>query len=59
MAVSLALAVGTITVPSGATTGWPPMIPLLLVLATLQVTPPSVDVLISIRLPTPLSSHSV
>ena len=37
MAVSLALAVGTITVPSGRTTGCPPMMPLLLVAATLQL----------------------
>src|SRR6476620_1567719 len=49
IAVSFALAVGTITVPFGATTGWPPMIPALLVCAGPQVSPPSVEVLISIR----------
>ena len=59
IAVSLAFAVGTITVPSGRTTGWPPITPLLLVFAAPQVTPPSVEVLISSRLPAPLSSHSV
>src|SRR6187549_2844265 len=46
MAVSFAFAVGTITVPSGRTTGWPPMTPELLVLAALHVTPPSVETLI-------------
>ena len=59
IAVSLALAVGTITVPLGRTTGWPPMTPVLLVFGAPQVRPPSVDVLISSRLPAPLSSHSV
>src|SRR4051794_11815227 len=31
MAVSFALAIGTMTVPSGRTTGWPPITPVLLV----------------------------
>src|SRR4051812_41264947 len=59
--VSLALAIGTITVPLGCTTGWPP-IPVALppvFLATPHVNPPSVDVLILIRLPLPWSSHCV
>src|SRR5690242_9867395 len=58
-AVSLALSIGTITVPSGRTTGCPPMTPALLVFAAPQLWPPSVDVLIWSRLPAPLSSHSV
>ena len=58
-AVSLALSVGTITVPSGRTTGWPPITPVLLVLAAPQVSPPSLEVLICSRLPAPLLSHSV
>src|SRR3954454_19212426 len=58
-AVSFALAVGPTTVPSGRTTGWPPMTPLLLVAGADQVTPPSVDVLICRRLPAPWLSHSV
>src|SRR5947207_5707812 len=44
IAVSLALAIGTITVPSGRTTGWPPITPVLLVFAAPQVRPPSLDV---------------
>src|SRR4051812_26728047 len=59
MAVSLALAVGTITVPSGRTTGWPPITPLLLVAGADQVWPPSLDRLIRRALPFPWSSHSV
>src|SRR6478735_966687 len=59
IAVSLALAIGTMTVPSGRTTGWPPITPVLLVLAAPQVSPPSEDVLISRRLPAPWSSHCV
>src|SRR5690242_2874185 len=52
-AVSLALSIGTITVPSGRTTGWPPMTPVLLVAGADHVWPPSVEVLISRRLPAP------
>src|SRR3954470_7287488 len=59
MAVSLALAIGTMTVPSGRTTGWRPITPVLLVFAAPHVTPPSEDVLISSRLPAPWSSHCV
>src|SRR4051794_10132060 len=59
MAVSLALATGTITVPSGRTTGWPPITPALLVVGVDQLNPPSVDVLICRRLPFPWSSHCV
>src|SRR3954469_16748233 len=59
MAVSFALAVGTITVPSGRTTGWPPMTPLLLVAGADHVTPPSPDQLIRRALPAPWSSHWV
>src|SRR4051794_7344874 len=59
MAVSLALAIGTITVPSGRTTGWPPMTPVLLVAGADHVRPPSVEVLICRRLPLPWSSHCV
>src|SRR3954451_3893385 len=53
MAVSLALAIGTITVPFGRTTGWPPITPVLLVAGADQCWPPSLDVLISRRLPAP------
>src|SRR4051794_6093197 len=53
IAVSLALAIGTITVPSGRTTGWPPITPVLFVAGADHVLPPSVDVLISRRLPLP------
>ena len=59
--VSVALAIGTITVPLGATTGCPPM-PVAfppVFLAAPQVRPPSVEVLILMRLPLPWSSHSV
>src|SRR5205085_3749015 len=59
MAVSLALAMGTITVPSGRTTGWPPMTPLLFVRAGPHVMPPSLEVLICNRLPAPWLSHWV
>src|SRR3954470_1194877 len=59
MAVSFALAVGTITVPSGRTTGWPPITPLLLVAGADHVWPPLVDRLIWRRFPAPWSSHSV
>ena len=51
MAVSLAFAIGTMTVPSGRTTGWPPITPVLLVVGAPHVSPPSVDVLICSRLP--------
>src|SRR5689334_24828117 len=44
IAVSLALAIGTITFPSGRTTGWPPITPVLLVLAGPQVSPPSEEI---------------
>src|SRR3954451_1112513 len=59
IAVSLALAVGTMTVPVGVTSGWPPMTPVLLVAAADHVRPPSVDLFIWRRLPLPWSSHSV
>src|SRR3954469_247771 len=59
MAVSFALAVGTITVPFGCTSGWPPITPELLVLGALQVRPPAVERLICSRLPRPWSSHCV
>src|SRR3954464_4630981 len=59
MAVSFALAIGTITVPSGRTTGWPPITPVLLVAGADQCRPPSTDVLIFSRLPAPWSSHCV
>src|SRR4051794_25434517 len=49
MAVSLAFAVGTTTVPFGWTTGCPPMTPALFVAAADQCWPPSVDVLICRR----------
>src|SRR5207302_7069852 len=60
-AVSLALSMGTITVPLGWTTGWPPRPawPLAVVFLAPHVSPPSEDVLIWIRLPWPLLSHSV
>ena len=44
-AVSLALSIGTITMPSGRTTGCPPITPTLLVAGALHVCPPSVDLL--------------
>ena len=50
---------GTITVPFGRTTGWPPS-PLAfpaVFAAAPQFSPPSVDVLILIRLLSPKSSH--
>src|SRR3954451_23120271 len=59
IAVSFAFAIGTMTVPSGRTTGCPPITPVLLVDGAAHVTPPSVDVLISRRLPAPWSSHCV
>src|SRR3954470_7807551 len=59
MAVSFALAIGTMTVPSGRTTGWPPITPVLFVAGVDHVAPPSVEVLISRRLPAPWSSHCV
>src|SRR5512132_2060815 len=52
-AVSLALAIGTITVPFGWTTGCPPITPVLLVAGADQVKPPSVDRFICSRLPLP------
>jgi len=59
IAVSLALSMGTITVPLGRTTGWPPMTPVLLVAGADQVCPPFVEKLICRRLPFPWSSHWV
>src|SRR3954470_18314723 len=59
MAVSFALAVGTTTVPSGRTTGWPPITPLLLVAGADHVCPPSLDRLMRRALPAPWSSHWV
>ena len=61
MAFSKALAAGTITVPLGCTTGWPPRPVARLAVATgvLQVRPPSVEVLIRIRSPAPKSSNWV
>src|SRR3954447_23546019 len=59
MAVSFAFAIGTTTVPFGRTTGWPPITPVLLVAGADQCRPPSVEVLISSRLPAPWSSHCV
>ena len=59
IAVSLALSIGTITVPLGRTTGWPPITPLLLVCGRSQVRPPSLEVLICSRLPAPWLSHWV
>src|SRR3954451_2012046 len=53
IAVSFAFAIGTITVPSGRTTGWPPITPALLVAGADHVWPPSLDLLISRRLPAP------
>src|SRR4051794_13080855 len=50
IALSFALSIGTITVPSGRTTGCPPITPVLFVDGILQVCPPSVDVLICSRL---------
>jgi len=58
-AVSLAFAIGTITVPSGRTTGWPPITPVLLVAGADHVMPPSLDVLINSLLPAAWSSHCV
>src|SRR3954463_7777828 len=59
IAVSFAFAVGTITVPFGRTTGWPPITPLLFVAGADHVWPPSVDVLIRSTFPAPWSSHCV
>src|SRR3954464_14676394 len=59
IAVSLALAVGTTTVPLGRTTGWPPITPLLLVAGADHVWPPLLDRLIRSALPAPWSSHCV
>src|SRR4051794_32503482 len=59
MAVSLALAIGTITVPFGRTTGWPPITPVLFVAGADQCWPPSVEKLISSRFPAPWSPHCV
>src|SRR3954447_16650055 len=59
IAVSFAFAIGTITVPSGRTTGWPPITPVLFVAGADHVWPPSLDLLISRRLPAPWSSHWV
>src|SRR4051794_12151538 len=59
IAVSFALAIGTMTVPSGRTTGWPPITPVLLVAGADHVCPPLEDLLISRRLPAPWSSHCV
>src|SRR5919204_1236730 len=59
IAVSLALAIGTMTVPSGRTTGWPPITPVLFVAGGLQVRPPSVEKLICSRLPAAWLSHWV
>ena len=58
--VSVALAIGTTTVPLGCTTGCPPM-PVALpdvLSAAPQVSPPLVEVDILIRLPLAWSSHS-
>jgi hypothetical protein len=52
---------GTMTVPSGCTTGWPPR-PLswpAVSMGVLQVRPPSVEVPISTRSPSPKLSNSV
>ena len=61
IADSEALAAGTITVPLGCTTGWPPRPVALLpvFLAAPQVRPPSVEVDIFSRSPSALSSNSV
>ena len=61
MALTLAFAAGTITVPLGCTSGWPPRpVALLPVLsAGPQVRPPSVEVDIFSRSPAALSSNSV
>jgi len=58
-AVVIALAIGTTTMPSGRTTGWPPITPAWLVAGALQVWPPSVERLIWSRLRTLWSSHWV
>ena len=54
------LSVGMTTWPFGWTSGWPPMPawPDAVVFLVPQVSPPSVDVLIWIRLPWALLSHS-
>src|SRR5438445_490529 len=54
--VSLALSTGTMTVPFGCTTGWPPMPVALLAVrcGVPQVAPPSVEVDMYSRLPSPL-----
>src|SRR5689334_3732510 len=57
-AVSLALSVGTMTVPLARTTGWPPITPLLLLDGADHVWPPSLETLICSRLPAPWLSHS-
>ena len=61
IAVAFAFAIGTITCPFGWTTGWPPTPPAWspVVSPGAQLSPPSSEVLILIRLPLPLSSHSV
>ena len=61
IAVTPAFAAGTMTVPFGCTTGWPPRpLALLPVLsAGPQVRPPSVEVDIFSRSPLALSSNSV
>src|SRR5205807_4536724 len=60
-ALSLALLMGTITVPFGWTSGWPPRpaSPDAVVRLGPQVSPPSVEVLIWIRFPAEFRSHSV
>ena len=61
IAVSLALEDGTITLPLGCTTGWPPRPVALLpvFLAAPQVRPPSEEVDILSRSPSALLSNSV
>src|ERR1022692_2946534 len=60
MAAPVSFSIGTMTVPSGCARGWPP-IPAArsaVLRAADQVRPPSVEVLIQIRLPVLGSSHS-
>src|SRR3954454_471797 len=59
IAVSSSLAMGTITVPLGWTTGWPPMptSPPAVCCGVPHVAPPSDDVLIRMRFASPKSSH--
>src|SRR5438132_449854 len=59
--VSNALFIGTTTRPFGCTSGCPPIPVALLAVGVEgpQVSPPSVDVFISMRLPAPLLSHSI